>query len=233
MPRIKNGYMQALIVLVVSAAVNAPRWMEFSCCREKSVILNITDSLTGNITSVNTTTLLPIINPMRDKYEYVLYYTLITSNVLTLLLPMILLLISAVLIYNEMAKTANLTAGLLSDADETARRRRYQSVTFMLIGIIILFIFCRIGELLITIYELIMLVLNGERVSFHASARAIISLNHFLLVCNSSLNFAIYCKDVFFRQCLLKLYRALRGQKQSTRNLSSQETQLVTRSTRV
>ena len=226
MPPTNNGYIQSLIVLVASAAVNAPRWMEFSCCTQESMIVNITDSLTGKITIVNTTIMAPITNPMRDKYEYVLYYTLITSNVLTLLLPMILLLISAVLIYNEMARTANLTAGLLSDAEETSRRRRYQSVTFMLIGIIILFIFCRIGELLITIYELIMLVLNGERVSFHASARAIISFNHFLLVCNSSLNFAIYCKDVFFRQCLLKLYHALRGQKQSSGNLSAQETQV-------
>ena len=230
--RIKNGYVQALIVLLVSTCVNAPRWLEFSCCRYKTEIVNTTDNINGDIIEQNTTVaILPIINPIRDQYEYVLYYTVIASNVLTLLLPMILLSISAVLIFREMARTAHLTAGLLSDAEETSRRRRYQSVTFMLIGIIILFIFCRVGELLISIYELVMLVLNGKRESFPASVRMIIIFNHFLLVCNSSLNFAIYCKDVFFRQCLKKLYHAMRGKKSNGGNLSLQETQLMTRGT--
>ena len=230
-PRVKNGYTQALIVLLVSTMVNAPRWLEFSCCNYETVIINKTDKTSGIIVQENVTVLLPIINPIRDQYEYILYYTVITSNALTLLLPMILLLISAVLIYREMAKTANLTAGLLSDAEETSRRRRYQSVTFMLIGIIILFIFCRVGELLISIYELVMLILNGKRESFPTLVRMIIIFNHFLLVCNSSLNFAIYCKDVFFRQCLRKLYHAIRGKKPNGGNSSLQETQLMTRGT--
>ena len=231
-PRIKNGYIQAIIVLFVSTLVNAPRWFEFSCCKYNTEMINVTDETSGNIIEENVTiAILPIINDIRDKYEYVLYYTVITSNVLTLLLPMILLSISAVLIFREMARTANLTAGLLSDAEETSRRRRYQSVTFMLIGIIILFIFCRVGELLISIYELVMLILNGRRESFPASVRMIIIFNHFLLVCNSSLNFAIYCKDVFFRQCLRKLYHAIRGKKSNGGNFSLQETQLMTRGT--
>ena len=231
-PRLTNGYLQAFIVLLASSAVNAPRWFEFSCCKYNTEMINVTDKTSGNIIEENVTiAILPIINDIRDKYEYVLYYTVITSNVLTLLLPMILLSISAVLIFREMARTANLTAGLLSDAEETSRRRRYQSVTFMLIGIIILFIFCRVGELLISIYELVMLILNGRRESFPASVRMIIIFNHFLLVCNSSLNFAIYCKDVFFRQCLRKLYHAIRGKKSNGGNFSLQETQLMTRGT--
>ena len=117
-------------------------------------------------------------------------------------------------------------------------RKRYENAlnfplfeTFMLIGIIILFIFCRVGELLISIYELVMFVLNGERRSFATPVKMIIIFNHFLLVCNSSLNFAIYCKDVFFRQCLRKLYHAIRGKKPNGGNLSLQETQLMTRGT--
>ena len=229
---IKSGYVQALIVLVVSICVNAPRWLEFSCCNYQIVEVNVTDNTSGDIIQQNETKkVLPIINPIRDQYEYVLYYTVIASNALTLLLPMMLLSISAVLIFREMARTANLTAGLLSDAEEASRRRRYQSVTFMLIGIIILFIFCRVGELLISIYELVMLILNGQRESFPTSVRMIIIFNHFLLVCNSSLNFAIYCKDVFFRQCLRKLYHAMRGKKSNGRSHSLQETQLMTRGT--
>ena len=228
-PRIKNGYLQALIVLVVSVCVNAPRWLEFSCCNYKTVLSNVTDTVTGAVTTINRTRLEPIVNPIRNDPSYVRDYTLIASNVLTLLLPMIILSISAVLIYNEMARTANMTAGLLSDAEDTSRRRRYQGVTFMLIGIIILFIFCRVGELFVSIYELTMLVIYAHRDSFHNLVRNIININHFLLVCNSSLNFAIYCKDVFFRKCLLKLYHALTGKKKDAEDMGMRETQRMTR----
>ena len=224
-PRIKNGYVQALIVLFVSASINAPRWLEFGCCKYTYVMKNVTDD-TGKILEMNVTDdVMVIVNPIRDRYEYIRDYIVIASNVLTLLLPMILLIIAAALIYKEMARTANLTAGLLSDADETSRRRRNQSITFMLIGIIFLFIFCRVGELLVSIYELAMMLRYETRVDFPESVKAITDVNHFLLVCNSSLNFAIYCKDVFFRQCLLKLIRALRG---NTRDSNSTNSALTT-----
>ena len=215
-PRIKNGYIQAFIVLLVSVSVNIPRWLEFSCCNYRTVMSNITDEETGIVSTVNSTRVLPIINPIRNNYKYIRDYTLISSNVLTLLLPMIFMLISAVVIYNEMSKTSNVTCGVFSDAEEAAIRKRYQRVTFMLIGIIILFIVCRVGELAIATYELIMIVQYEERQNFPEYIRAIVSINNLLLVCNSSMNFVIYCKDVFFRQCLLRLAHALRGKKQST-----------------
>ena len=198
-PRLNNGYKQAFIVFLAAAAVNAPRWIEFSCCDYKTISTNITDEETGEVTTVNNTMVLPILNPMRDNYEYIRDYTLISCNFLTLLLPMILMSISSVLIYHEMEKATKLTGGVFSDAQEAARRRRNRSVTLMLFGIIVLFIICRVGEFAISMYELIMMVRNGKREDFPEYIRAIVSINNLLLVCNSSLNFAIYCKDVLFR----------------------------------
>ena len=199
LPRLNNGYKQALIVFVAAAAVNAPRWLEFSCCKFETVSTNVTDEETGEVSIVNSTVVYPILNPIRNKYEYIRDYTLISCNVLTLLLPMILMLISSVLIYHEMAKATRATGGVFSDAQEAARRRRNRSVTLMLFGIIVLFITCRVGEFAISMYELFMMVRNGERKDFPEYIRAIVSINNLLLVCNSSLNFAIYCKDVLFR----------------------------------
>lgn len=99
-PRIKNGYMQAFIGLVVSSCVNAPRWLEFSCYNYQTLMLNITDKATGKVSNHNTTLVLPILNPIRDNYEYIRDYTLIASNSLTLLFPMMFMSISALIIYH-------------------------------------------------------------------------------------------------------------------------------------
>lgn len=215
-PRLNNGYMQALIVLLAASAVNAPRWLEFSCCRITHVTQNVTNNETGEFVLKNISSNAQlIINPIRNDYQYIRDYTLISYNFLTLLLPMILMSISSVLIYHEMSKsTRALSGSAFSDAQEAARRRRNRSVTLMLFGIIVLFIICRIGEFAISIYELIMMLRNGERQDFPEYIRAIVNINNLLCVCNSSLNFAIYCKDVMFRRCLMLLYHALRGNKQ-------------------
>ena len=199
-PRINNGYMQALIVLIAAACVNIPRWLEFSCCDEVVVAKNVTDQDTGEMVLVNITQSFPIVNPIRNDFNYIRDYTLISSNVLTVLIPMILMSISSILIYQEMAKTAKLMAGgAFSDAQEAARRRRNRSVTLMLIGIIILFIVCHVGELALSVYELIKILQDGEKKGFPPYIKAFVTINTFLLCCNSALNFVIYCKDVFFR----------------------------------
>lgn len=114
-----------------------------------------------------------------------------------------------------MAKTSNLACDVFSDTEEAARRHIYRRVTYMLIGIIIVFIVCRVGEFVISIYELSMMIKYGRRQEFSEYMRAIISINNFLHVCDSSLNFAIYCKDIFFRYGLLKLYHVLCGKNQT------------------
>ena len=199
-PRLHNGYLQAFIVFLAAAAVNAPRWLEFSCCKVIVVTKNVTNNVTGEVSAVNVSTQNTLnINPIRDNYQYIRDYTLISYNFLTLLLPMILMSISSVLIYLEMSKATRLAGSAFSDAQEAARRRRNRSVTLMLFGIIALFIICRIGEFGISIYELIMMLQNGERQDFPEYIRAIVNINNLLCVCNSSLNFAIYCKDDMFR----------------------------------
>ena len=91
----------------------------------------------------------------------------------------------------------------LSSSQDRARRRRNQTITLVLIGIIVLFLICHIGEVAISIYELADL-LDGERTAFPVWANTVVIVNHLLIVMNSSLNFVIYCKDVVFRWELWK-----------------------------
>lgn len=93
---------------------------------------------------------------------------------------------------NESALTS------LSSAQERARKKRNRNITFVLVGIIVLFLVCHLGEVGISIYEL-MDVLEGTRTPFPEWASNTVIVNHLLIVINSSLNFVIYCKDVVFR----------------------------------
>ena len=110
---------------------------------------------------------------------------------------------SSYLIYRKMRSSANNAS--LSSSQDRARRRRNQTITLVLIGIIVLFLICHIGEVAISIYELADL-LDGERTAFPVWANTIVIVNHLLIVMNSSLNFVIYCKDVVFRWALKRLF---------------------------
>ena len=96
---------------------------------------------------------------------------------------------------------ANANSMSFNTNQERARRRRNRNVTMVLFGIVLLFLVCHIGEVAISIYELVD-VLDGERSMFPQWASNTIILNHLLIVINSSLNFVIYCKDVVFRYVL-------------------------------
>ncbi len=80
-------------------------------------------------------------------------------------------------------------------------------------GIIVLFVLCHIGEMLVSVYEMVLYYMRGSEdrtsIEFPNWVRNLIVINHILIVANSSLNFAIYCKDLVFRQCLRKVYRAI------------------------
>ena len=190
-----NGYIQLLLVILASVSVNIPRWLEFSCCNYETRPLQAINETSGEVMIRNITMMYVVINPIRDRYEYIRDYTLISSNLLTLLFPMILMSIFAGRIYREMAKSTSLVRDDFRESEGNEQERRNRSLTFVLIGIIILFIVCRIGELGISVYELIMIIREGERKSFPEYIRAIISINTLLLVCNSSFNFIIYYKD--------------------------------------
>ena len=70
-PRLTNGYLQAFVVLLAASAVNAPRWLEFSCCKVSVMIQNVTNNETGEIEMVNQTMYGLNINPIRNDYQYI------------------------------------------------------------------------------------------------------------------------------------------------------------------
>ena len=75
-----------------------------------------------------------------------------------------------------------------------------------------LFVLCHIGEMFVSFYEMVLYYVSDDDTSSHEFpdwVRNLIVINHILIVANSSLNFAIYCKDLVFRQCVTKIYRAL------------------------
>ena len=134
-----------------------------------------------------------------EQYQYYhnyyihLYYLLVIQNLTDL---NIFIFSSSYLIYRKMrSSSANVS---FSTSQERARRRRNRNITLVLIGIIFLFLVCHIGEVAISIYELVGL-LDEERKPFPKWANNIVIVNHLLIVINSSLNFVIYCKDVVFR----------------------------------
>lgn len=194
MRRIKSGYIQAAIILVMSVIVNIPRWFEFDYeVTLETVNVTQTSSATGETTvvEVNKSRVTATPTLLRQNDEYIRDYTLISATVLIVLLPMIIMMVSSFLIYRTME--ANASISVFSDAQEQARRRRNRSITLMLFGIIFLFLLCHIGEVFISFYELIN-VIYGERSAFPAWARNTVTINHLLVVMNSSLNFVIYCK---------------------------------------
>ena len=219
-----NGYHQAFVVLLAAICVNIPRWFEFSCCQSQIITSNIQNELIDDAPIKNTTKIFMVINPIREQYEYIRDYTLISSNVLTLVLPMMLMSIFSGLVYVEMKKSSTHP---LDDRERAEPEKRNDGLTLMLIGIIMLFIACRIGELGISIFELVMVVREGSRKSFPNYIRAMISINTFLLVCNSSFNFIIYNRDILFRKCFLRLYRIMRAAL-GKRNFQPQENEVIT-----
>ena len=201
-PRIKSGTCQALMVFAVSVIVNIPRWFEFKS-QYTYQSRNITNA--DNVTVLTNVTILTVkLTDLRQNDAYIRDYTLITNSVLMVGLPTLFMLISSVLIYRQMVVATRSIS--FSDSQDQLRKRRNRNITFVLIGIIVLFLCCHIGEIAISIYELTDL-LDGERSDFPMWAKNVVTMNHLLVVINSSLNFVIYCKDVVFRECALMLYR--------------------------
>jgi len=195
--RIKSGYIQAAIIFFMSAIVNIPRWFEFDYESALETV-NVTEiSQTSGeemVFEVNRSRIVATPTALRQNDQYIRDYTLISATVLIVLLPMMIMMVSSILIYRTME--ANASISVFSDAQEQARRRRNRSITLMLFGIIFLFLLCHVGEVFISFYELIN-VIYGERSAFPAWARMTVTINHLLVVMNSSLNFVIYCKVRF------------------------------------
>merc|ERR1712012_793612 len=139
--------------------------------------------LNGTVVSVEEIRVTAFATEIRESDTYVRDYTLISATVLIVILPTLIMLISSYLIYRKMRSSANNAS--LSSSQDRARRRRNQTITLVLIGIIVLFLICHIGEVAISIYELADL-LDGERTAFPVWANTVVIVNHLLIVMNSS-----------------------------------------------
>ena len=107
--RIKSGYLQAAIILVMSAIVNIPRWFEFAYEMTQETF-NVTETslVTGEevMVEVNRSRLIATPTQLRQNDEYIRDYTLISATVLIVLLPMIIMMLSSILIYRCLCSLA-------------------------------------------------------------------------------------------------------------------------------
>ena len=200
-PRIQSGVSQSVIVLVCATLFNLPRWFEFGVAFS-TVEANVTLA-NGSVVLTNYSVVEPIETDLRKNKDYIRDYTLIANTVCVLLLPTLIMLVSTVLIVKQMIAPKSLA---FSSGQEQARKKRNRSITLMLIGIIVLFFLCHIGEVMISVYEMVSYIHEEGDHSFPDWIRDLIVVNHLLIVVNSSLNFAIYCKDLVFRQTVRKIY---------------------------
>lgn len=87
-----NGYLQASLVLFVSACINIPRWLEFKYTY-MDVSRNETDLETGANITVNETKVMAYATKLRQRNDYIRDYTLISATVLIVLVPVLIMLV--------------------------------------------------------------------------------------------------------------------------------------------
>ena len=89
--RLKNGYVQASIVLLVSACINIPRWLEFEYKEEQIPVRNLT--INGSVVTIFENQISAFPTKLRESNDYVRDYTLISATVLIVILPTLIMLI--------------------------------------------------------------------------------------------------------------------------------------------
>ncbi|CAB4070084.1 unnamed protein product [Lepeophtheirus salmonis] len=201
LPSLSKTYKDEYFALTVPMLY--PATNIFTTASRKSISYeNITLDNGSSINVTNTVYEIGI-SELRSNENYVRDYTLITNSVVMVILPTSIMLISSCLIYRQMLSSMRL--GIFTNAQEQARRRRNRNINIMLIGIVVLFLVCHLGEVVIAIYELTQSYRNGKKNPFPDWAGNMVVVNHLLIVINSSLNFVIYCKDIVFRQTVKKM----------------------------
>ena len=85
------------------------------------------------------------ITPLRKNVTYVRVYTSLITSVVMVLIPTYVLAFSTKKVYDKL-NTSVETNHALSDERKQARLKRNQSITRILIGIIILFLLCHTGK---------------------------------------------------------------------------------------
>ena len=87
-----NGYLQATVVLAMSACINVPRWLEFKHEMHSSE-QNRTDKETGETILFNHTQVVVTATELRHSNDYIRDYTLISATVLIVILPTLIMLV--------------------------------------------------------------------------------------------------------------------------------------------
>ena len=85
------------------------------------------------------------ITPLRKNVTYVRVYTSLITSVVMVLIPTYVLAFSTKKVYDKL-NTSVESNHALSDERKQARLKRNQSITRILIGIIILFLLCHTGK---------------------------------------------------------------------------------------
>ncbi len=118
-PRLRNGYAQAAVVLFIAATVNGPRWMEFTyrefCVADDGSLINVTKESDCEVRVLAEPTAIR----MRD--DYVRDYVLIACSVLVVFVPTACMVVSTLLIWREMVRAMPAQGTLLTDSQEQSR----------------------------------------------------------------------------------------------------------------
>ena len=176
---LNSGVAQSLTVFLWANIINLPRWFDY-----KVVDHNIKHTR------------------LRDNDNYNFYYLGIVTPMCFLAIPLAIMVISTILMLRQLrAVTTRMSIREIQRNQE----KRNRSISILLIGIIILFVVCHFPTVILSCYH--RMHHEGDNEVFEKDWVKILNvIKHTLAVTNSSLNFAIYCKDMLFRQCAMKIY---------------------------
>ena len=195
---LNSGVAQSLAVFLWANVFILPRWFEYKIVDTVNV-KNVTLEDNVTIVEVNETVAGIDYTWLRKNDNYNLYYWGIMNPTCFLVIPLTIMVVSTILMLRQLrAVTASLSAAVIQRNHE----KRNRSISVMLIGIITLFVICHLGKVIFSCYQL----WGGIAVYNEQWVKNLIIVNDTLAVSNSSLNFAIYCKDLLFRQCAGKVY---------------------------
>ena len=178
-----SGTAQALTVFFFMTISLLPHWFEFT----------IVNHSINDVTIKHTS--------LRDSEPFKHIYLGILSPICLLLIPLTMMVISTILMLRQLwADTASLSSTVIQKEQE----KRNRSISIMLIGIIILFVICHLPTSILSLYQH-----AAHKGSEAHWVKYVNVMKHTLAVTNSSLNFAVYCKDNLFRWCAKKIYNKL------------------------
>ena len=123
---LKNGKIHCLAVLLFSILFNFTRWFELEFVQEnggKNVTLKATD--------------------LRYNENYIRWYSCIINSIVMIVIPTFVLVFTTY----KVSKLLKVSNGL-SDERSKARAKRNQSITTMLVGIIVMFLLCHTGKVI-------------------------------------------------------------------------------------